>query len=272
MISSGAVTSDGILGYVETTATANNSRLYQYTYGGQSVYRLTARSQDIGSYVTLSTKPAAGFQWSPTTWYQNAYQFDGYISKVPLEGTTPLYAVYDGNSVGNQSQGDYLTSTQEHEITSYYLLDTRMAATANVAGVGNSRANIDGQTYNMLHWSTPEAGARVKVSAVPGMPGGTPTIWSQGDGRAQFQGGAALQGIVLDALNPNTTYRITVEIQYPATARRAAYIARSGSPSLCPVQVPARPSCNATPHRRTPADPRQGRHTLQPQQPRRHQP
>ncbi|WP_289241436.1 LysM peptidoglycan-binding domain-containing protein [Delftia sp.] len=227
MISSGAVTSDGILGYVETTATANNSRLYQYTYGGQSVYRLTARSQDIGSYVTLSTKPAAGFQWSPTTWYQNAYQFDGYISKVPLEGTTPLYAVYDGNSVGNQSQGDYLTSTQEHEITSYYLLDTRMAATANVAGVGNSQANIDGQTYNMLHWSTPEAGARVKVSAVPGMPGGTPTIWSQGDGRAQFQGGAALQGIVLDALNPNTTYRITVEIQYPATAQRAAYIARS---------------------------------------------
>jgi hypothetical protein len=210
---------------VETTATANNSRLYQYTYGGQSVYRLTARSQDIGSYVTLSTKPAAGFQWSPTTWYQNAYQFDGYISKVPLEGTTPLYAVYDGNSVGNQSQGDYLTSTQEHEITSYYLLDTRMAATANVAGVGNSQANIDGQTYNMLHWSTPEAGARVKVSAVPGMPGGTPTIWSQGDGRAQFQGGAALQGIVLDALNPNTTYRITVEIQYPATAQRCLHCA-----------------------------------------------
>ncbi|MCW0038428.1 hypothetical protein OIO03_23315, partial [Acinetobacter baumannii] len=66
-----------------------------------------------------------------------------------------------------------------------------------------------------------------KVSAVPGLPGGTPTIWSQGDGRAQFQGGAALQGIVLDALNPNTTYRITVEIQYPATAQRAAYIARS---------------------------------------------
>jgi YD repeat-containing protein len=227
MISSGAVTSDGILGYVETTATANNSRLYQYTYGGQSVYRLTARSQDIGSYVTLSTKPAAGFQWSPTTWYQNAYQFDGYISKVPLEGTTPLYAVYDGNSVGNQSQGDYLTSTQEHEITSYYLLDTRMAATANVAGVGNSQANIDGQTYNMLHWSTPEAGARVKISAIPAMPGSTPAIWSQGDGRAQFQGGAALQGIVLDALNPNTTYRITVEVQYPATAQRAAYIARS---------------------------------------------
>jgi YD repeat-containing protein len=228
LMASGAVTSDGIVGYVGTSPMANSSRLYQYIYGGKSVFRVTARPQDVGTYTSLTSKPAAGFQWSPTTWYQNAYQFDGYISNTPADGMVPLYAVYDGNSFGNQDIGDYLTSSLEHEITSYYLLDTDSAATAQVPGVGTSQASIDGQTYNMLHWNTPEAGARVKVRSSPPLPGGTPAIWRQGDGRSQFQGGAALQGIVLDALAPNTRYTITVEIEYPGTTwGRGAYIARS---------------------------------------------
>jgi len=227
MMPSGAVTFDGVIGYVETSATANNRRLYQYKYGASNVFRLTANPQDIGSFTTLSARPADNFKWSPTTWYQSAYQFDGYISNVPVEGTIPLYAVYDGNSFGDQPLGDYLTSTIENEIVSPWMLSARMAATANVPGVSTGQANIDGQTYNMLHWTTPESGARVRVSSYPSLPGGSPTLWRQGDGRAQFKGSAALQGIVLDVLNPNTTYTITIEVEYPATSQRKAYIARS---------------------------------------------
>jgi YD repeat-containing protein len=227
LMPSGAVTSDGILGYVETTASANNSRLYQYIYGGKSVFRLTARTQDFSAFTSLTSKPAAGFQWSPTTWYQNTYQSDGYISNVPADGMVPLYAVYDGNSFGNQGIGDYLTSTLEHEITASFLLNTDSAATAQVAGVGTSQASIDGQIYNMLHWNTPPANARVKLRSSPPLPGGDPTIWRQGDGRSQFRNGAALQGIVLEALPPHATYRITVEIEYPAVGGQRAFIART---------------------------------------------
>ncbi|WP_198406337.1 LysM peptidoglycan-binding domain-containing protein [Delftia acidovorans] len=227
LMPSGAVTSDGIVGYVGSSPIVNGSRLYQYIYGGKAAFRITARPQDVGSYTSLTSKPAAGFQWSPNTWYQNAYQFDGYISNVPADGMVPLYAVYDGNSFGNLDIGDYLTSSLEHEVTSYYLLNTDSAATVQVPGVGTGQANIDGQTYNMLQWSTPDSNARVQVRSSPPLPGGTPAIWRQGDGRAQFQNGAALQGIVLDALTPNTRYTITIEVQYPATWARGAYIARS---------------------------------------------
>ncbi|WP_034393551.1 RHS repeat protein, partial [Delftia acidovorans] len=227
LMPSGAVTSDGIVGYVGSSPIVNGSRLYQYIYGGKAAFRITARPQDVGSYTSLTSKPAAGFQWSPNTWYQNAYQFDGYISNVPADGMVPLYAVYDGNSFGNLDIGDYLTSSLEHEVTSYYLLNTDSAATVQVPGVGTGQANIDGLTYNMLQWSTPDSNARVQVRSSPPLPGGTPAIWRQGDGRAQFQNGAALQGIVLDALTPNTRYTITIEVQYPATWARGAYIARS---------------------------------------------
>ncbi|WP_062794176.1 LysM peptidoglycan-binding domain-containing protein [Delftia acidovorans] len=233
----GAVIYDGIVGYVETSPSATNQRLYQYKYGASTVFRLTANPQDVngGSFVTLNSKPAANYPWSPTTWYQSAYQFDGYISKVPADDMVPLYAAYNRNAMGNQPLGDYLTTTQEYDITNPWVLSAEMIATANVAGVGTSQAAIDGQIYNMLHWSAPEVGARVKVSSYPSLPGGTPTLWRQGDNRIHFPNWAPLQGIVLDALTPNTEYRITIEIEYPATAQHAAYVAKS----IVKVTVPS---------------------------------
>jgi len=237
LAASGGIVYEGVLGYVETSPSATNQRLYQYKYGASSVYRLTANPRDIngGSFVTLNSKPAPNYPWAPTTWYQSAYQFDGYISKVPADGMVPLYAAYNGNAMGNQPLGDYLTATEEYDITMPWVLGAEMIATANVPGVGTSQAAIDGQIYNMLHWSAPEAGARVKVSSYPSLPGGTPTLWRQGDNRIHFPNWAPLQGIVLDALTPNATYTITIEIEYPATAQHAAYVAKS----IVKVTVPS---------------------------------
>ncbi|WP_289241151.1 LysM peptidoglycan-binding domain-containing protein [Delftia sp.] len=237
LAASGGIVYEGVLGYVETSPSATNQRLYQYKYGASSVYRLTANPRDIngGSFVTLNSKPAPNYPWAPTTWYQSAYQFDGYISKVPADGMVPLYAAYNGNAMGNQPLGDYLTATEEYDITMPWVMGAEMIATANVPGVGTSQAAIDGQIYNMLHWSAPEAGARVKVSSYPSLPGGTPTLWRQGDNRIHFPNWAPLQGIVLDALTPNATYTITIEIEYPATAQHAAYVAKS----IVKVTVPS---------------------------------
>ncbi|AYM96375.1 LysM peptidoglycan-binding domain-containing protein [Acidovorax sp. 1608163] len=228
MIASGAVVRDGIVGYVETTQTANNGRLYQYIYGGKNIFRLTANFADIGSAVILKEKPAANMVWSDR-WYQNAYQLDGYISYVPIEGTVPLYAIYDGNSKGNLTIGDYLTSASEYEVTQYDMLRAGTAATANVPGVALSKAMIDGQTLNVLQWSTPAVGARVKVSVTPAMPDGntTPFIFKQGDGRSQFAKSAALQGFSLETLRPGETYKVQIEIEYPGASSQKPYTART---------------------------------------------
>ncbi|MFT2612685.1 hypothetical protein, partial [Escherichia coli] len=79
-----------------------------------------------GSFVTLNSKPAPNYPWAPTTWYQSAYQFDGYISKVPADGMVPLYAAYNGNAMGNQPLGDYLTATEEYDITMPWVMGAEM--------------------------------------------------------------------------------------------------------------------------------------------------
>jgi hypothetical protein len=177
---------------------------------------------------TLSQKPPADKVWGPS-WYKNSYQFDGYISYVPLDGMTPLYSIYDGNSMGPLSQGDYLTSVIEPEITQASMLQAGTAATANVPNVGVAKALIDGQTINMLQWAAPAAGARVKVTVSPALPGGatTPYIFSQGDGRSQFANGAALQGFSLETLPPGGTYQVKIEIQHPGNTWTKPYIART---------------------------------------------
>ncbi|GKT20266.1 hypothetical protein [Acidovorax sp. SUPP3334] len=222
---------EGILGYVQTSPTGSNQRLYQYIYGGDIVFRLTANPADVGSYLPIYADPQndPNFHFNPGTWYQNAYQNDGYISSVPVDGTTPLYSVYNGNAVGGRSLEDFLTTSNEYEITSTFMLRTVTAATQTVGGVGMGRAVIDGVDHAVLQWPQQEAGVRVKVSASPGIPGGTPApyLFRQGDGRSQFAGSAALQGFVLDGLNAGTAYTIRIEIEHPATGSQKAYIART---------------------------------------------
>ncbi|GKS92669.1 hypothetical protein AVTE2539_24910 [Acidovorax sp. SUPP2539] len=226
-----AMVKEGILGYVQTSPTGSNQRLYQYIYGGDTVFRLTANPADVGSYLPIYAEPKSdpNFHFNPGTWYQNAYQNDGYISSVPVDGTTALYSVYNGNAVGGRSLGDYLTTPSEYEITSTFMLRAVTAATQTVGGVGMGRAVIDGTDHAVLQWPQQEAGVRVKITASPGIPGGTPApyLFRQGDGRSQFAGGAALQGFVLDGLNGGTTYQIRIEIEHPASGNQKAYIART---------------------------------------------
>ena len=224
---------DGIMGYVETSATANNQRLYQYKYGNENIYRLTANPSDIGWYQTLYSPPSS---LSPGVWYQTAYQFDGYISKTPAAGTTPLYAVYDGNSYGPLSQGDYLTTIYDQEVIAWYMMNVSNSATAKVPGVRVSTASIDGQLHPVLQWQQPEANSRVTVTASPAIPPySAPHVFTQGDSHAsQFSAGGS-QGIVLGSLQPSTSYTISVVIEYPATPQHAAYKARTDFT----IQVPA---------------------------------
>ena len=236
LAASGGIVYEGVLGYGDL---AFGHQPAPVPVQIRCLQRIPAHSQPKGHQWRLFRHPElqarAHYPWAPTTWYQSAYQFDGYISKVPADGMVPLYAAYNGNAMGNQPLGDYLTATEEYDITMPWVMGAEMIATANVPGVGTSQAAIDGQIYNMLHWSAPEAGARVKVSSYPSLPGGTPTLWRQGDNRIHFPNWAPLQGIVLDALTPNATYTITIEIEYPATAQHAAYVAKS----IVKVTVPS---------------------------------
>ncbi|MDA8456972.1 Ig-like domain repeat protein [Acidovorax sp. GBBC 3334] len=224
-----AIVREGILGYVQTAATASNQRLYQYNYGGDNVFRLASDSSSVngGNYIVLDDRPSGSVD--TTRWYQNAYQNDGFISSVPVEGTTALYAVYNGNAQGTHSLGDYFTSPSEYEVISSFMLRAATAATQTLAGVGMGRAVIDGSDHAVLQWPQQEAGARVKITASPGIPGGTPApyLFRQGDGRSQFAGGAALQGFVLDGLNPGATYQVRIEVEHPAAGGRSAYLART---------------------------------------------
>ncbi|MDA8521012.1 Ig-like domain repeat protein [Acidovorax sp. NCPPB 4044] len=226
-----AIVREGILGYVQISPTGSNQRLYQYKYGDDVVYRLTANPADVGNYQPIYADPKndSNFHFVPNTWYQNAYQNDGFISSVPVEGTTALYAVYNGNAQGTLSLGDYFTSPSEYEVISSFMLRAATAATQTLAGVGMGRAVIDGSDHAVLQWPQQEAGARVKITASPGIPGGTPApyLFRQGDGRSQFAGGAALQGFVLDGLNPGATYQVRIEVEHPAAGGRSAYLART---------------------------------------------
>ncbi|SFD93269.1 Ig-like domain repeat protein [Paracidovorax konjaci] len=218
-----AIVREGILGYVQISPTGSNQRLYQYKYGNDVVYRLTANPADVGSYQPIYADPQndSNFHFAPNTWYQNAYQNDGFISSVPVEGTTALYAVYNGNAQGTLSLGDYFTSPSEYEVISSFMLRAATAATQTLAGVGMGRAVIDGSDHAVLQWPQQEAGARVKITASPGIPGGTPAPY------LFRQGSAALQGIVLDGLNPGATYTIRIEVEHPASGGRSAYLART---------------------------------------------
>ncbi|WP_415842322.1 LysM peptidoglycan-binding domain-containing protein, partial [Paracidovorax anthurii] len=240
LVAQGAVARDqGNFGYVDVAGSSTSQRLYQYVYGGDTVFRLTANPADVGNFVGLYGDPRqdSSFVWDRYSWYQNAYQRDGYISKVPVAGTQPLYAVYDGNSFGNQRMGDYLTTTFENEVTSTFMLKAPMAATARLTGVGLGQAVIDGSGYNMLQWPQQESGARVTVTASPVIPGGNPApyLFRQGDGRSQFAGGAALEGFVLNGLQPGTTYRVQVQVEHPMTDTQKAYISRTD----VEIRVPA---------------------------------
>ncbi|CAN7568470.1 Ig-like domain repeat protein [Acidovorax sp. LjRoot129] len=229
---------DGIMGYVETAPTANNERLYQYKYGNENIYRLTANPSDIGYYQTLTSAPSS---LSPGVWYQSAYQFDGYISKVPAPGTTALYAVYDGNSYGPLSQGDYLTTIYEQEVLYWYMLNASNSATAKIAGVKTSMAQIDGQVHPVLQWEKPEANARVTVTASPPLPsfGSSPSVFTQGDSHGSAFSAGGSQGIVLSTMQPGASYTISVVVEYPATAQHRAYKARTDITINVPAAGPS---------------------------------
>ncbi|CAM3375318.1 YD repeat-containing protein [Paracidovorax anthurii] len=228
-----AIIKEGVLGYVQTAPSESNQRLYQYIYGGDTVFRLTTDAANVGSFTVLDHDPSNddGFAWNADAWYQNAYQDDGYISRVPVEGTQPLYAVYDGNSVGSRTMGDYLTSTSEAEILQ--LLGGPMVATQwdfTAGGIRTGTATIDGQVHRVLQWPKPFDQARVTITSTPSIPGGTPgpALFWQGDGRSQFNDLAvgAPQGFVLDALEPGTTYRIQIQVEHAGTSYQPPYIAR----------------------------------------------
>ena len=51
--------------------------------------------------IYADTQNDPNFHFNPGTWYQN----DGYISSVPVDGSTALYAMYNGNAVGGSSLG-----------------------------------------------------------------------------------------------------------------------------------------------------------------------
>ncbi|KQO16495.1 hypothetical protein ASF11_10030 [Acidovorax sp. Leaf76] len=229
---------DGIMGYVETSSNDNNSRLYQYIHGNENIYRLTANSSDIGNYTPLNSAPSS---LSPGVWYQSAYQQDGFISKVPAPGTTALYAVYDGNSFGPMSKGDYLTTVYDQEVLAGYMMNASHSATAKIAGVKTSMAQIDGQLSPVLQWEKPEANARVTVTASPPLPsfGSSPFVFTQGDSHgSQFSAGGS-QGITLGTMQPGASYTISVVIEYPATNQHRAYKARTDITINVPAAGPS---------------------------------
>ncbi|MBF9265626.1 hypothetical protein, partial [Paracidovorax cattleyae] len=230
LVAKGAVSFDGVLGYVDASPSGNSKRLMQYIYGGDTVFQLASNPSTVsrGDFTVLGSDPnqQSGFSWNQARWYQNAYQNDGYIMMAPVEGTKPLYAVYNGNATGSHSLGDFLTTDLEYEAISSFMLSAPMAATAKMQSLGMGNAVIDGTNYAVLQWPQPETGARVTVSANPGIPGGNPApyLFRQGDGRSQFAGGAALQGFVLDGLVPGTTYQVKIVVEHPAGMYRDPYI------------------------------------------------
>ncbi|WP_035227000.1 hypothetical protein, partial [Paracidovorax oryzae] len=232
-VAEGAARYEGVLGYVDVDPSGNSKRLMQYIYGGDTVFQLASNPATVyrGDFIVLNQDPRPAlangtFAWNWSRWYQNAYQNDGYIMMAPVEGTKPLYALYNGNARGDRSLGDYLTTDLEYEVISNFMLSAPMAATAKMESLGMGNAVIDGTNYSVLQWPQPETGARVTVSASPGIPGGNPApyLFRQGDGRSQFAGGAALQGFVLDGLVPGTTYQVKIVIEHPAGMYRDPYI------------------------------------------------
>ncbi|GAB2731374.1 hypothetical protein GCM10027195_44260 [Comamonas sediminis] len=237
------VVREGIVGYVQTSSNANNARLYQYSYSGDgATYRLSASTSRIGSYTALNSQPPASYSYTRGTWYQNSFQFDGYISTIPQEGTVPLYEVYNPKHIsGAATIGDYMTSANAAEMSNSVNLNTTNLATATIAGIRVTPANLNGGNFPTLAWPAPEAGARTTVTASPAVPEFSSPIYVFKNGTSpeghvvQYPSGVG-QGIALHTLQPGATYTFEITIEYPATAQRSAYIARSTQRITVPAE------------------------------------
>ncbi|BFO60919.1 hypothetical protein AVXHC21_28140 [Acidovorax sacchari] len=243
LVARGDMKYEGVLGYVDVLPSRRTSQaLYQYKYGNTNVYRLASdpRAVNDGNFIVLNDKSPVDFQ--PGRWYQNGYQRDGYILTAPEEGTKPLYAVYDGNSFGNQGLGDYLTTTSEKEVTGVGMMNTDppgrdgTAAKAKLT-LSAGLAVIDGITHPVLQWNLPEMGGRAVVTTSPSIPGEPtpPRLFWQGDGRSQFVGSAAQQGFVLDGLTPGATYQVKIVIEHAATMFSGPYIEQANVTIVVPA-------------------------------------